>query len=588
MSEINKINDNKNCQKINENDIKNIKCETGYHAVYVPQNDSSKNTSSSDVHIYTNKLDALKDMKKNKSARLMTFKTLQEAEEFTKNGYEQNNKNINNKIIPVIQVTSNNNEPSLFKGPTSQELVAFRKLIEAGLVDDVKEQVWNNPRYLISSGDTPAILQEGSRYNAVHITAIRASNNVVMLKLILDIVSDPKFSGLMYGKDEDNERAQILLDLYLNTPDKGLNETPLHFAVKYGHKDLVKLLLSYPQCQKNKKNKYGQLPSDIVCSRKGKDDETLVKDISLLLEDQYYVPVLRAEDNILQPRIGEPFLPISPPRLNLDPLSPKIEVAAFAGPMTKPQAMEFRKKWKTPPRRNLTPNDNKENLNNSFDYLTSPRSKNPTSRYQDSEKGLERVGRDLAEEYHVAWKELWPFLDGFVDLRCAEGLAMLEKHLNCLLNKVAVKTKKSRKSENSVKRWLFDDDDEKIDDVDDNDNDDEIEKLAEKLGMCSLGKTFEDSSDSDDDFHTPSSSPLPKVGDHESDSSDDDLVEAEEGDAVFIDGKAPGKNDFAVLNAIPDFIDSEIYPYIYRWKHEVQLATRRNNFTFATPRKLHI
>lgn len=97
-------------------------------------------------------------MKKNKSARLMTFKTLQEAEEFTKNGYEQN-KNINNKIITVIQVTSNNNEPSLFKGPTSQELVAFRKLIEAGLVDDVKEQVWNNPRYLISSGDTPAILQ---------------------------------------------------------------------------------------------------------------------------------------------------------------------------------------------------------------------------------------------------------------------------------------------------------------------------------------------------------------------------------------------------------------------------------------------
>lgn len=215
-----------------------------------------------------------------------------------------------------------------------------------------------------------------------------------MLKLILDIVSDPKFSGLMYGKDKDNERAQILLDLYLNTPDKGLNETPLHFAVKYGYKDLVKLLVSYPQCQKNKKNKYGQLPSDIVCSRKGKDDETLVKDISLLLEDQYYVPVLRAEDNILQPRIGEPFLPVSPPKLNLDPLSPKIEVAAFAGPMTKPQAMEFRKKWKTPPRRNLTPNnDNKENLNNSFDHLTSPRSKNPTSRYEDSEKGLERVGR---------------------------------------------------------------------------------------------------------------------------------------------------------------------------------------------------
>ena len=37
--------------------------------------------------------------------------------------------------------------------------------------------------------------------------------------------------------------------------------------------------------------------------------------------------------------------------------------------------------------------------------------------------------RELASEYHVAWKEYWPFLKDFADLRCNEGLDKLEEFL---------------------------------------------------------------------------------------------------------------------------------------------------------------
>ena len=43
------------------------------------------------------------------------------------------------------------------------------------------------------------------------------------------------------------------------------------------------------------------------------DDKSLISEIRSLLEEQYYVPVLRAEDNSLQPIIGEPFSPSTPP-----------------------------------------------------------------------------------------------------------------------------------------------------------------------------------------------------------------------------------------------------------------------------------
>jgi ankyrin repeat protein len=106
--------------------------------------------------------------------------------------------------------------------------------------------------------------QEGSRYNALHVAA--KARNAEICSLILQTVGNVKFINLLYGDDDHTsckDRADFLVDLYLNTPDKGLNETPLHFAVKFGSLSAVNVLVSYPQCNKNAKNKFGQAPRDV-------------------------------------------------------------------------------------------------------------------------------------------------------------------------------------------------------------------------------------------------------------------------------------------------------------------------------------
>lgn len=152
---------------------------------------------------------------------------------------------------------------SSFRGPTSQELVKFRKMIEQADIESARNLIWSNPRYLASSGDTPTILKESFRYNALHVCAI--SKNAKMAKLILETVSNPDFIKLLHGKDDDRtakEVSEILLDLYLNTPEKGRSETPLHLASKFGAVDVVEVLKSYQNCESTK-NSEGLMPKDV-------------------------------------------------------------------------------------------------------------------------------------------------------------------------------------------------------------------------------------------------------------------------------------------------------------------------------------
>lgn len=162
----------------------------------------------------------------------------------------------------VATPTPKNLEKSNFKAPKSHELIKFRKEVEANNLNIVYQTVWENPKYLVSSGDTPSILKEGPRYNALHVAAI--AKHAQMCKLILQTVEKTSFMELLHGtrNDATDECTAILLDSYLNTPDKSRSETPLHFAVKFGALSVVEALIAYPQC-KMLPNSEGFFPKDV-------------------------------------------------------------------------------------------------------------------------------------------------------------------------------------------------------------------------------------------------------------------------------------------------------------------------------------
>ncbi|CAH0560246.1 unnamed protein product [Brassicogethes aeneus] len=397
---------------------------TVYYGVYTP----NENYDPA-LNIFTDKIEALKLTKKNKKSRFKAFQFYHEAVEFALNGSEHpnNNTTVDGPLFSYLPQEQPQNgigeKASPFKGPKPQELVELRKAIENGLYKVVKDTIWQNPRYLVSSGDTPSILQEGARYNALHVCA--KSKNAPITELVLNTVSNAEFIKLLYGDDNAEnaeQRAKILLDLYLNTPNKGLNETPLHFAAKHGADEVVEILVSYPECDRSLRNKFHMTALEINCEKVEGNCAAAKKRISVLLQQNYYVPVLRSEDRSVPPVIGQLFSPTEPLVVNTNPLSPRMEIHAYAGPMDKTGAEKFRKIWKTPPR-NLS--------------FSSPVAKKAPEdminvsalRFKDPEKGLERIGNNLALKLDVNWKEYWPFLDSFVDITSEGGLELLEGHL---------------------------------------------------------------------------------------------------------------------------------------------------------------
>ncbi|XP_060872004.1 ankyrin repeat and LEM domain-containing protein 2 [Metopolophium dirhodum] len=381
--------------------------EESFYGVFV----ESDVDNSSTPRVFTNFQETLSAVKSNKTSRFKLFRSATEAEQFSVFGQE----------LPIKQIeksTPNVSTSFTFKSLKSEDLVAFRRLIESGELDKVKLAVNSNPRFLVSSGDTPSIIQEGCRYNAMHVAA--RFNQPQIVHFIMECVTSSEFIKSLYGTEESYlSRSEIITDLYLNTPDKAANDTPLHIASKFGHVDVVRELISYDKCILTSLNKYLQTPKDVICSRNNKE---MYNDILHLIENGFFVPMWKSDDDCAQPTIGKPFSPksstIIPPLQNdnLKSLNPILEIRAVAGPMNESQALKFWKDWKSPVRKTL---------------LSPSPKKSPSSPKQNEfkNKSIEKTGRNLAEKEKVGWAEYWPFLDKIVDLKSNRGLDLLEKYL---------------------------------------------------------------------------------------------------------------------------------------------------------------
>lgn len=118
---------------------------------------------------------------------------------------------------------SNAEKANEFPGLKVPEINSFRELIESGEVEEFENAVWENPRYLITQGDAPEVLKLGPRYNTLH-CAIKAGSLEICRKLF-EILEGDHYWSLVYPDDlveVRNKRRDHLIDLYLNTCDKGV------------------------------------------------------------------------------------------------------------------------------------------------------------------------------------------------------------------------------------------------------------------------------------------------------------------------------------------------------------------------------
>ena len=292
-----------------------------------------------------------------------------------------------------------------------------------------------------------------------------------MAQLVLELITDPSLIERMYPRDSPeaiSQRQEYLLDLYLNMNRKGDLDTPLHQASKWGHWQIVELLVNFSSCDTKRVNRDGATPADVACSRSNVQDADIKRKIMDLLADRVYIPVCLVEDHSMPSYIGDP---LSPAALNANELMLTSSSPSANSSWLSPAASSSPRIHRTPMPKNNSPlssrsprilNPKNESPIRSVQSLTpkndspiispisvkaylgpiSPidaekvrlewRKQSPANkalRLTDPDKGLERQGRLLAKKYKTTLNEYWPFLNSYCDITSNEGLQMLENHL---------------------------------------------------------------------------------------------------------------------------------------------------------------
>ncbi|CAL1530870.1 unnamed protein product, partial [Lymnaea stagnalis] len=289
------------------------------------------------ITVHSDFQEVLKIMKEHKSQnpRMLSFRNLADAETFmTKHTANEVCEGATIKSsYPQEKAEVEGGEIKLFPSLSTPQINEFRIQLEKCNIPFCREKINANPRFLIGNGDMPTILKEGTRYNAMHASVI--SGHLESCQLIMEMVSDVEFLKRMYGtQSRAEENSARLIDLYLNTPDKIANKTPLHFASEKGMVDIVAFLVSFKACIRNF-NKHivvtvqkgdkqyesrtctGKTPEEVACSRYNGPSPatTKAKIINLIQDGTCYVPLIRSDTSAPYAKVGNPYTPTSPYKL---------------------------------------------------------------------------------------------------------------------------------------------------------------------------------------------------------------------------------------------------------------------------------